>query len=105
MLGRGGQRDAFEVRPLFLIVKKKGHLLADVNGEAAEHRSDRRRERVEFLEREGEGDFLFDRDWLSHKWRGYDLYGLASGTVQGAVATWRHRKRLLRKRQVATAPC
>jgi hypothetical protein len=28
-----------------------------------------------------------------------------NGTVQGAVATWRHRKSLPAKYQVATAPC
>src|SRR5262249_46141532 len=74
MLGRGGQRDALEVRPLFLIVKKKGHPLANVDDKAAKHRFDQRRHRVEFFEREGEGNFLFDRDWLSHEWRGYDLF-------------------------------
>jgi len=31
--------------------------------------------------------------------------GAISGTVQGAVATWRLRERPLRRRQVATAPC
>src|SRR6266508_703767 len=77
MLGRRGERDAFEVRPLFRICTKQNHLLANVNGEVAEHRFRRRRERVEFFESEGEGDFLFDRNWLSPKWRGYDLYGLA----------------------------
>jgi len=39
------------------------------------------------------------------RYRAIPLANSENGTVQGAVATWRHRKSLPTRRQVATAPC
>src|SRR5215470_2011807 len=69
MLRRGGQRDALEPRQFLPIVKKERHLLAYVYDEAAEHRFDLRRKRVEFFEREVEGDFLFGARGTFHNRR------------------------------------
>src|SRR5262245_47539267 len=91
MLGRGGQRDAFEVRPFFLVVKKKGHLLTDVDNKTPEHRFDLRRTRAEFFEREGEGYLLFGAPGTFHNQS--DFIALLKSNGIGSEATCPNQNR------------
>src|SRR5262245_14236774 len=91
MVRRRGQRDALEVRPLFLIVEKENQLFADVNDEAAEHRFDSWRKRVEFFKREGERDLLFDANWVFHVQ--FDLFALLKSNGIGSEVIFPNQKR------------